>query len=425
MSPNVGAPPPEAPDSACEPWTDQLSKALATGIPRRTILKLLAGAAFTSMFGLTTACGSVPTHPTTPTTLRPTPTPTASVTSACPPLQLELCCTPDQLEGCEKQGATVFAQAIGQCAGVCSHTSTTPTASPTAPPSPQCQACIQAVTNQSLAAYTTCTASVCLVLVDQLPPASATPSPTALGPATGRSAPMADGGILPSPFTELTPSTADQLPCDYAEVEQCVADAKAGLASCLSDCSLTRCPLGLPVGLPECGICAGVCYTTYGLSRSKCLLRDGCPAGESFCSPGDVCCQVGQEGCNGKGCCNSNETCCADGSCCGRTCCGATCCPDNSMCVNGECQCQASDASGQSVPGKLCGTGDDQICCPSDVDCVTGPPNTPITNADSCTSVSFGACCCLPGYTGCNSGQFSAACCPPGYNCCAVGCCPA
>ena len=41
-----------------EPWIDVLGKALAGGIPRRTALKILAGAALGSVFGVTAGCGS-------------------------------------------------------------------------------------------------------------------------------------------------------------------------------------------------------------------------------------------------------------------------------------------------------------------------------------------------------------------------------
>lgn len=49
-----------------EPWIDVLGKTLAGGIPRRTALKILAGVALGSVFGITAGCGSSSNLPTCP-----------------------------------------------------------------------------------------------------------------------------------------------------------------------------------------------------------------------------------------------------------------------------------------------------------------------------------------------------------------------
>jgi hypothetical protein len=75
MSDGTWAPRPETDSGVCEPWTDQLSKALAAGLPRRTVLKLLVSAA--SVFGVTAACG-----PSTPP-VNPVPTVDSSPSLKC------------------------------------------------------------------------------------------------------------------------------------------------------------------------------------------------------------------------------------------------------------------------------------------------------------------------------------------------------
>lgn len=58
MSSNRNDPRCETDPALTEPWIDVLGKALAGGIPRRTALKILAGAALASVLGVTAGCGT-------------------------------------------------------------------------------------------------------------------------------------------------------------------------------------------------------------------------------------------------------------------------------------------------------------------------------------------------------------------------------
>jgi hypothetical protein len=295
---------------------------------------MVASAALASVFGVSTGCA--------PSTLpSPTPTSTPVSGSACPPLEQELCCTPAQLQACEQQGANLFAQAIGQCAGVCS---TTPTLSPTPTPSPQCRACVQSVAHQSLEAYHACTATSCLALVNELPPAPATPTPTALRPTTVLSAPIEDRGILPSPFTELAPSTAGAKFCFHEELVNCLKDRGDELDRCLEACAPPKCLLIHPIGGPGCVVCAHLCFVNYVGDVADCLRDFGCyPLIGHFCTKENVCCPLGEVGCD--------DMCCAPG----QVCCGKTCCPANPGCsATGQCQCQAAGGSGVLCNGTCC-----------------------------------------------------------------------
>lgn len=234
-----------------EPWIDLLGKALAGGISRRTVLKLLVGTALANVLGITAGCGT-------------------SAASACPPEEQELCCTAAQLQACDMAGSTAFAQAISGCEAQCSNQQT---------PSAACQTCSNAVATQSLQAYTTCTTNTCLVLVDMLPPPPPTPTPaptvTALQPVAVPSAIDDDIDAYHSPLRDLAFFVDDAVLCDHQKVANCRSDADFALYACLAICALGC--VASKFNRPACVSCALGCFLKYTYDVGKCLRDDGCP----------------------------------------------------------------------------------------------------------------------------------------------------
>jgi hypothetical protein len=364
---------------------DDLTRAVGSCTSRRGALKIL-------LLGITgvvltpevlAACTSP--HSQGGGSPTPSPSPSRTSTSSPPPLnsclpdEREKCCTQKQLKNCERTTTDAFVKAAHACKSVCADKH-----------SPQCQACVTAAAHHALQAYAGCTAATCLKPVPA-PPASPTPTSTTLGILSAQ--PLL-AAVHPTENDPVLVALGQPPSCNLEKLGKCRTDKATVANIALVACALGACTN--PAVAP-CAICTSAALAKYAYELSTCIRDYGC-AGLSFCSDGDVCCDVGFTGCSGpagKACCAGQEKCCG-GTCCSpgiEFCCEQTCCAHDDACCNGHCirKCVPPFVLDPATCLCTCPPGSSECgdtCCPAGQSCENGV----------CTSASV----CPPGQLLCN-----------------------
>jgi hypothetical protein len=342
-----------------------LGKALAGGIPRRTALKILAGAALSSVFGITAGCNS-PTKTTNPSS---TNTPISRSGSVCPPLEQSLCCTSAQFQVCEKDGSTAFAQSIEACVGECSGSQSSSAA---------CQVCTSAAIDHSLSVYTTCITTTCLALSSSPPPLPTPDTSSSLWLQVGRTPRQVAGENLSAQSSTPALLRADPQSCDYGKIYGCFKAKQQEAIMCMTRCAIKVYTGRNPVNCPS------YCYAKQSYDIYHCAKDNDPCVRPTFCTSQGICCLV-------------EDTCCPSVRItCGSTCCDPMWCED---CVNGSCRstcgsCQVCD-NGSCLP--MCGDCEkceNDVCVSTCNDCCVHVPNESGGYGNVCMSCMAGFVCC-------------------------------
>jgi hypothetical protein len=186
-------------------------------------------------------------------------------------------------------------------------------------------------------------------------------------------------------------------------------------------CGNICCDAGAKCVNGSCCASENVCGETCCAPDEKCINgRCGCPL-ERLCETD--CCEV-DEVCLGAGCCSLNDVCgeepfqdcctkeevCLDGACCAsENVCAGVCCDPDAECVNGRCEC----GPGTTTCGEGCCSKEEvclnenfccpseracgNLCCADEATCVAGSCVVPGGNPEACLDTES---CRDPGFCG-------------------------